>query len=273
MSVHSGLGELVASRELLSNLTLRELRGKYKRTALGWGWSLVNPLAMMAIYSLVFGILLRVPTPPGAGGLRNYPLFLLCALLPWTYLSNAMTGGMEVLVGNANLIKKTYFRREVLVVSTVLSFAVTFAIEMVVLAVAFLVFGSLVLPWLPVALAVMALLTVFATGIALMLSVLNVYFRDARHLLNIGLQLWFYATPILYPVSIVTGRASLPHWLKVAYQANPMVGFAEAMRDVLYRRQFPPLGTVGYLCLVSVAALTAGAWLFKHLEGRLAEEL
>jgi len=273
VSVLSGLVELSASRDLLSNLTLRELRGKYKRTALGWGWSLLNPLAMMATYSLVFGVLLRVPPPRGAGGLRNYPLFLLCALLPWTYLSNAMTGAMEVLVNNANLIKKTYFRREILVVATVLSFAATFGVEMLVLVVAFLAFGSFVLPWLPVAVLVVMLLTVFVTGIALMLSVLNVYFRDARHLVTIGLQLWFYATPILYPVTYVTERRSLPHWLKIAYQANPMVGFSESMRDVLYQRHVPGLATVGYLLAVSAVVFGAGVWLFARLEGRLAEEL
>ncbi|MDP9406789.1 MAG: ABC transporter permease [Actinomycetota bacterium] len=272
MTPGTALTELSASKELLANLTLRDLRGKYKRTALGWGWSLLNPLAMMAMYSLVFGVLLRIDPPVGADGLRSYPLFLLCGLLPWTFVSNGVTGGMESLLANANLIKKTWFRREVLVVSTVLSFLVSFATEMVVLAVAFLVFGSMVLPWLPAVVLLMALLTVFVTGLALLLSVVNVYFRDARYLVGIGLQLWFYATPILYPIDLVQD-SSLPGWALRLYGANPMVGFVESIRDVLYVQQVPPLGTLAYLVVVSAAVFALGARVFLRLEGRLAEEL
>ncbi|MCW2713938.1 MAG: type transporter [Frankiales bacterium] len=272
MSTREAFAELRASRELLGNLTLRELRGKYKRTALGWGWSLLNPLAMMATYSVVFSVLLKVEPPVGKDGLSSYPLFLLCGLLPWTFVSNTISAGMESLLANANLIKKTWFRREILVVSTVLSFLVSFATEMAVLTVAFLVFGAMVLPWLPAAVLVMALLAVFVTGLALLLSVLNVYFRDARYLVSIGLQLWFYATPILYPIQLVRG-ADLPGWVVSAYTANPLVGFIESLRDLLYVQRVPPLGTLTYLVVVSAASLALGAWAFSRLEGRLAEEL
>lgn len=272
MSSAGVLAELSASKELLANLTLRDLRGKYKRTVLGWGWSLLNPVAMMAVYSLVFGVLLGLTPPAGADGLRSYPLFLLCGLLPWTFVANGVTGGMESLLANANLIKKTYFRREVLVVSTVLSFLVSFSTEMLVLAVVFLVLGAMVLPWLPAVVLLMALLGVFVTGLALLLSVVNVYFRDARYLVGIGLQLWFYATPILYPIGLVRD-SSLPGWAVRLYTANPMVGFVESFRDLLYVQTLPSLGTVAYLVIVSAAALALGGWVFLRLEGRLAEEL
>jgi len=272
MSTLAGVSELVAAKELLGNLTLRELRGKYKRTALGWGWSLLNPLAMMATYSLVFSVLLKVKPPVGAGGLRNYPLFLLCALLPWTFVSGSVISGMESLVLNANLVKKTFFHRQVLVVATVLSFLASFLTEMGVLVVAFLAFGAMVLPWLTPVLLLMALLLVFVTGVALGLSVLNVYYRDARYLVGIFMQLWFYATPILYPLSVVTS-SSLDRWVKDLYQVNPMVGFVECMRDLLYERHLPPLGTLGYLVAVSVVSYLVGSTLFTRLEGRLAEEL
>lgn len=272
MSGLRGVADLGGSRELLANLTLRELRGKYKRTALGYGWSLLNPLAMMATYSLIFGLLLKVDPPVGAQGLRNYPLFLLCGLLPWTFVSNAMVGGMEALITNANLIKKTYFRREVLVAANVLSFGVGFATEMVVLAAALLAFGVMVLPWLPAVVLLMALLAAFVTGLALALSVLNVYFRDARYLIGISLQLWFYGTPILYPLQLVRD-SSLPTWTKTLYGANPMVAFVESFRDVLYVQRLPSLGMAAYLVVVSLGALAAGALCFRRLEGRLAEEL
>src|SRR4051794_2793462 len=203
------VAELVGSRDLWVNLTLRELRGKYKRSFLGWGWSLVNPLATMAIFTLVFGVLFKQNPPPGRpSGLDVFPLFLLCGLLPWNYLALSMTGGMSSLIGNANLVKKVYFPREILVAANVASWAFSLVIEMALLGVALLAFGNMILPWLPVVIVIMAIQTVFVLGIALALSVLNVYFRDLQHLIGVLLQLWFYATPIIYPVSLVATRAS-----------------------------------------------------------------
>jgi ABC-type polysaccharide/polyol phosphate export permease len=267
VSVRTGLAELASSRELLINLTLRELRGKYKRTALGWGWSLLNPLSMMLVFTLVFGVLFNIDTPVGDGGLRNYALFLMCGLLPWLFLSNAMTAGMGSLTANANLLKKTWFRREVLVVATVLSFSVSFLVEMSVLVVALLLFGVNLLPYLPL-----------ATGLSLGLSVLNVYYRDAAHFIGIFLQIWFYSTPILYPLTLVTDRAGQGglidrYSLDLLYQVNPMVGFVSVMRDLLYVAQLPSPGPVAYVTAVSLLTLVGGYALFRRLEGRLAEEL
>lgn len=273
----SKLAELTQSRELIVNLTLRELRGKYKRSFLGWTWSLLNPLSTMAIYSLVFGLILKVQIPPGdPSGLDVFPLFLLCGLLPWGFVSNAMVGGMEALVGNANLIKKVYFPREVLVLASVNSWAFSLCIEMSVLAAALLIAGNMVLPWLPLVLAVMALQMVFATGVALLLSVLNVYFRDVRHLIGILLSLWFYLTPIVYPITLVPEHTEL--WgvdvpARMLYSINPMVEFTEVYRDLLYDLRVPSWGQIGYLAAVSFAVLAFGQFVFSRLEGRLAEEL
>jgi ABC-2 type transport system permease protein len=273
----SKLAELSQSRELILNLTLRELRGKYKRSFLGWTWSLLNPLSTMLIYSLVFGVILKVQIPPGQpSGLQLFPLFLLCGLLPWNFLANGMTGGMETLVGNANLIKKVYFPREVLVLATVNSWAFSFCIEMSVLAVALLVVGNMVLPWLPLVIVVMVIEMVFVTGVALLLSVLNVYFRDTRHLIGILLSLWFYLTPIVYPVTLVPTHAhifgvGIP--ARTLYSVNPMVGFTEIYRNLLYDLRFPSWGQLGYVVVVAAATLAFGAFVFGRLEGRLAEEL
>src|SRR3954469_9766148 len=166
--------ELVSARELMVNLTLRELRGKYKRSVLGWTWSLLNPLASMIIFTIVFSFFLKVKPPVGdPSGLHNFAFFLLCGMLPWNFLSNGMMGGMSALIGNANLIKKVYFPREILVSAVVAAFDVSFLIELGVLAVAFLVVGNMVIPWIPVVLFLVALLTVFVLGIALTVSVLN----------------------------------------------------------------------------------------------------
>src|SRR5947208_12188399 len=152
----TSLAELARSRELFLNLTLRELRGKYKRSVLGWGWSLLNPLSTMLIYTLVFSVFLKVTVAPGEpSGLDVFPLFLLCGLLPWNFLGNSMTAGMDSLVSNANLIKKVFFPREVLVLATVGSWLFTFLIELAVLGVALLLAGNVILPWL--ALVVLAI--------------------------------------------------------------------------------------------------------------------
>jgi len=186
------LAELAESRELLANLTLRELRGKYKRSLLGWSWSLVNPLATMAIFTVVFLYFLKVPVPRGdPSGLHVFALFLLCGLLPWNLLANGVTGSMGAVLGNANLIKKVYFPRELLVAATVASWTVSLLVELAVLAVAMLVAGNGVLPWIPAVVVLVALQTAFVLGIGLLLGVLNVFFRDVQHFVGIVLQIWF----------------------------------------------------------------------------------
>ncbi len=204
------LADLSQSRDLLVNLTLRELRGKYKRSVLGWTWSLVNPIAQVAIFSLVFGVLLKIQIPKGhPSGIHNFPVFLFCGVLPFNFVSNGLNGGMFTLLGNAGLIKKVYFRREILVVSTVMSFVVTFAIELAVLMVFVMALGSFVLPWLPMVALLLVMLTLYTIGLGLLFSVLNVYFRDMQYLVAIGLQLWFYATPIIYPLTPRAGHQDL----------------------------------------------------------------
>jgi ABC-2 type transport system permease protein len=271
------LSELAERRELMINLTLRELRGKYKRSALGWAWSLVNPLAMMLIYSLVFGFILKIKPPVGdPSGLRNFSFFLLCGLLSWNFLSNGMTASMVALLGNANLIKKVYFPREILPASAVAAAAVSFVIELSVLIVALLLVGNMVLPWLPLVVVLVALQAVFVVGVGLTLSVLNVYFRDVQHLVNIVLQLWFYASPIVYPITLVPEHTtvwgySLP--MRALYELNPMVRFIEAYRDALYHLRFPAASDVAYLVAASVVSLGIGVWVFRRFDPRLAEEL
>jgi ABC-2 type transport system permease protein len=269
------LAELRGSRELLVNLTMREVRGKYKRTALGQAWSLVNPIATILIYTFVFGLLVKAA--PGKGdpsGVDVYGLWLACALLPWNFFASAMGTGMGSLLGNSNLIKKVYFPREVIVGSTVFSWDFTFLVELAVLAIVMLVAGAMVLPWLPVLLVLVVLLTGFALGISLALSVANVYFRDTPHFMNIFMQLWFYATPIVYPISLLQRQLHPGQdWIVTIYRLNPMERFSEAFRAVLYDARFPDWTTLGYITACALVTLVVGQWLFNRYEGRLAEEL
>jgi ABC-type polysaccharide/polyol phosphate export permease len=270
----TALAELAESKELFVNLTLRELRGKYKRSLLGWTWSLLNPLATMVIFTVVFRFFLKVEVEPGnPSGLDVFAIFLVCGLLPWNFLSNGMSGSMGALIGNSNLIKKVFFPREILVVSNIASWVVSFVLEMGVLAVVLLVAGNFVLPWLLPALALVAVQTMFVVGIGLLLSVLNVYFRDVQHLIGILLQIWFYATPIVYPISVVGEALDDSPALFTLYKLNPMVRFVEAYRDCLYDLRFPPLLDSLYLVGVSVAMLALGVFVFSRLEPKLAEEL
>jgi ABC-2 type transport system permease protein len=274
------VAELRESRSLLANLTLREIRGKYKRTVLGQGWSLVNPVATLAIYSLVFGFVLRVPVPVGRpSGVAIFPLYLACALLPWTFFNNAVTSGLGALVANANLLRKVYFWRPTLVFSAVFSWDVTFGIEMSVLVVALLIVGGMPLPWLPLLVVAIALLTLFALGIALLLSVTNVYFRDTQHFISIGMQLWFYATPIVYPYSLIQQqaermRAHGNHFpLEFLYRLNPMERFTSVFRSLLYDNTFPHWGDVIFCAAAAAVSMLIGIVVFERSQHRLVEEL
>jgi lipopolysaccharide transport system permease protein len=264
-------------RDLAVNLTLRELKGKYKRSVLGWSWSLLNPLVTALIFTMVFKVFFQAQTPPGQpSGLSNFPLWLLCGLLPWNYLANSLNGATESLVANGNLIKKVYFPRQVLVLANAASWMVPLLIEMGVLAALLLAFGNFVLPWLPMVLVLILLQSGLVVGVGLVLGAANVYFRDVKHLIGILLQASFYATPIVYPLSKVPERAELLG-LDVAvrslYRLNPMVPMVEAYRDVLYDLRFPPVGDLAYVAAWGAACLAVGLLVFSRLEPRLAEEL
>lgn len=274
------VGDLRSSRELLVNLTWREVKGKYKRTALGQLWSLANPLAQMLVYTVVFSLIIRVD--PGEGdpsGLDVFALWLMCGLLPWMFFQNVVNGGMASLVGSENLIKKVYFPRSALVVANALAATYTWSIEMAVLVVAIVIAGGNALPFLPLVVVTMAILLVFALGVALAMSIANAYFRDTQHLVTILFMVWFYLTPILYPISEVARQSDrigpLVGDITILdiYGLNPMEGFAEVFRNLLYDNRLPAGGTVLECLAWAVVAIVAGSWLFNKHQNRLAEVL
>lgn len=270
----STIAELAEARELFVNLTLRELRGKYKRSVLGWTWSLLNPLATMVIFTLVFAYFLKVKVPPGnPSGIRPFAFFLLSGLLPWNFLSNGMSGSMGALIGNSNLIKKVFFPREVLVASNVASWVVSFLLELAVLAAALLATGHFVLPWLVPVLVIVLIQTLFVVGLGLLLSVLNVYFRDVQHLIGIVLQIWFYATPIVYPINVVQDALAKHPVLFTLYKLNPMVRFVGAYHNCLYDLRLPGWQDLTYITVSAAVMLAVGVIVFVRLEPKLAEEL
>ena len=260
------------SRELLWNLTLRELRTKYRRSFLGWAWSMLNPLSQILIYGFVFGTLLGAQAPIGdPSGLDSFAFFLLCGLLPWNFFSLITSLGLGAVSSNAGLVRRVAFPREVLVFSNVLHACVQFTIEIGLLLVILLVAGSPFIPWLPVVVLTSVLLAIFATGIAMALSVLAVYFRDMSYLWAIVVQVWFWATPIVYPPTLLETEA--PAWINNVLQFNPMNGFIEVYRRCLYDAAAPGLTTMLGLVAISFVSLLIGWSIFARMSRRLPEEV
>jgi len=275
------LKEVWGSRELLFNLTSREVRGKYKRTIFGQLWSLANPLALMLIYTLVFGIIFKSnPEPGNPSGLNVFALWLLCGLLPWTFFANVVNTASGSLVGNANLIQKVSFSRIVLPLSTVGSSAYNWAFEMAVLVIALSIAGGFVLPWIPLVLVAMVLLAIFAAGVGLLFSIANVYFRDTQYLLSIVLQLWIYLSPIIYPTTLVVSKSKelggllgTPITLAGLYDLNPIVHFVAIFRALMYDNRWPD-PSEWLICLAwALVTLLLGAVVFRRNERKLAEAL
>ena len=260
------------SRDLLWNLTLRELRTKYRRSFLGWAWSMLNPLSQILIYGFVFGTLFDAKPPIGdPSGLDNYALFLLCGLLPWNFFGLVTSLGLGAVSANAGLVRRVAFPREVLVFSNALHACVQFSIEMSLLLIVFIVAGSPFYPWLPVIVLNSLLLAIFASGLALALSVLAVYFRDVSYLWAILIQVWFYATPIVYPPSLL--EANAPNWAYQLLRLNPMNGFIEVYRSCLYYASAPGWKTLLGLTITSFASLVIGWAIFHRMSRRLPEEV
>lgn len=278
---------------LVVNLTLREVRSQYKRTTLGRLWSLLNPLATIAIFSIIFGLLFRMQPHTGEhSGIQAYALWVACGLIPWTFISGGIQAAMASLTSNAGLLTKVWFPRHVLVTSSVMSLVATFSIELLVLLVIMLVAsvvaigvgGLVVLAYLPVLLLVVALTAAFVLGIGLVLSVAVVYFRDIQHLWGIVTQAWFYASGVVFTFDLVEqADASLaesgvsvfgaPIPLVEIFRLNPAYHFLEAYRAVLYDFTFPDLTTWLVMIGWSAAVLVIGALVFRRFQGRIVEEL
>lgn len=226
------LRELLGYRELIENLVMRDLKVRYKGSILGFLWSLLNPLLLMLVFTIVFTVMV-----PNAA-IPKFPAFLLCALLPWNFFSSAMVGAVNSIVHNGHLIKKVYFPREILPISVVLSSFVNFLLALPVLFLFLILFQIPFTVWLVYLPVIMAVQVVFVIGVALFLATLNVYYRDTAVILEVILQAWFFLTPVFYPAEF------LPEWhtvlgialpvRRLTYILNPMASIVASYRSVLY---------------------------------------
>jgi lipopolysaccharide transport system permease protein len=280
-SLMSYLKDVLASRELMTNLAIREIKGKYKKTLLGQLWSLANPLALMLVYTFVFSFVFRVSPGPGApSGLDSFALWLLCGLLPWLFFSRALGVGVQSLVANEALIQKVYFARVVLPIADVVAIGYNWLFEIAVLVVALLIAGAHLWLTLPYLIIAILLLFFFTIGLSLVLSIVNVYFRDTEHLIAIALQLWMYLTPVIYPLSLVQSQSEKIGGLFGSeitlieiYSLNPMEQFMSLFRSVLYDVAAPSPQTILICCGWASLALVAGIFVYSKRDRYLAEAL
>ncbi|WP_231583136.1 ABC transporter permease [Actinobaculum suis] len=261
-------------------MTLREIKGKYKGTVLGQLWSLANPIALMIVYSFVFAIVIRVKVPVGdPSGINLFVIWLMAGLLPWTFMSNVVNGAMGAITGNENLIKKVYFPRSILVFSNSLAALYQHILELGILCVVVAFLGNNIWPRLPLIVVAVVLLTAFGTGLGMLFSIANVYFRDMQHFVGIFFQLWFYASPIVYPATYVLDL-SMKHGPLFAgisvydlYSLNPFKHFADIFRTMIYDGTWPNWGQFGGIAILSILVLLFGWWIFDRHQAHLAESL
>ena len=254
------LSELWAHRELVYFLTWRDVKVRYKQTALGALWAILQPVMTMAVFALFFGRLAKVPSDG-----VPYPLFAFTALVPWMFFSNGLTQASNSLVHNANLLTKVYFPRLAIPISTVMAGALDFVLSFVVLVALVAYYGitpTANVVWLPL-FALLALVT--SLGVGLWAAAINVQFRDVRYTIPFLTQFWMFGTPVAYPSSL------LPEPWRTVFGINPMVGVVEGFRWSLVGAKTAPGPIIALSSLVAVVLLVSGAYYFRRMERTFAD--
>jgi ABC-type polysaccharide/polyol phosphate export permease len=263
----SALRELAGARELLRNLTSRELKVRYKRSTLGFLWTLLNPLLMMAVFTLVFSTAFKTT-------IEWFPVYFLSGYLPFAFFQASVMIATGSIVGNAGLITKVYFPRAVLPLSVVASQLVHLLLGIGVLLGALVVLDLAsdsadfdFVPYLPVLVLAIVLLAAFAMGMALLFSAGNTFLRDIGEFLPVGFLLWFYATPVIYQVDF------LPEDWRWVLLLNPLTYYVQLFRDALYDPHWPAPATVAAATVCAAVSLVVGWTLFVRLSERFAKEV
>lgn len=260
MKIVDKIKEIYSYRHMLYTLVKQDIRGRYKGSVLGFLWTLLNPLFMLLVYSIVFSIVFR-------NDIENYPIYLFICLMPWNCFQNSIFNGTSCVSNNASILKKVYFPREILPLATVISNIINYLFSAVIIFIALIVSGvgiSWTALFLPVILMVQA---IFTLGIIFFLSSVNVYLRDVQYMMNPIMMIWMYATPILYSVSMV------PEKYQKIYMLNPMTRLMVAYQDILYNKTLPDLKSLGITILIAITVLVLGYLSFAKLQRRFAEEV
>ncbi len=267
LAITNSATHLLSYRDLFINLVVRDLKVRYKKSALGFVWSLLNPLLMMVVFTIVFTIL-TVPT------VDNFPVFVLTGLMAWNFFANSITGAAFTVVGNSTLINKVYFPRELLPASLVASNLVNFLLTLVVLfgfILAYKIQLTAMVVLLPAIIAVQVMLTL---GVALIVSAVNVFYRDVAVVLEVGITAWFFLTPIFYQLERIPQHISflgIDVWRWV-YVLNPMASIITDYRYILLYG-LPPIRHSLFAVVESIFVLAIGYWIFHTLSPKFSEEL
>jgi ABC-type polysaccharide/polyol phosphate export permease len=247
-------------RELLKTNIKKEIRGKYKGSFLGVLWSFVNPLLTVMVYAIVFPYILKSSEP-------NYIIFLIVGIIPWTYFTTVINQGTTTVLGNASIIKKVYFPREILPISVVTSGLINFLISCIIILI-FILFSGIGFSWYLVFLPLIVLIQyIISLALVFILSAIDIYVRDIEYIVNFFVMMLFYATPILYSPSL------FPEKLKWLFNLNPMAHIINGYRDIFYYKQMPNLENLSLLLMISLGFLFIGYKVFKKLEKGFAEEV
>lgn len=254
------LREFWRHRDLTMSFTQRDIKARYKQTALGAAWAILQPFSLMVVFTVVFSRFARIPSD----GIP-YPIFAYTGLIFWSFFAKTVLGGTIAIVANANLIRKIYFPRETLLISVVLSGMFDLGVSAIIFA------GMLVYYHVPIGVAVLwvplllALQTVFALALIFLTAPMHVNFRDVGHGIPLVVQLWMFATPVAYPISVV------PETLRTAYSLNPMTPIIDGYRRAILQGLPPEPVPLVFSAVVSVTLLLAGFAAFKHAERTFAD--
>lgn len=252
--------ELYDYREMIYMLVRREIRGRYKGSVLGFFWTFLNPLLQFVVYAVVFSVLLR-------SDIEKFYAYLFIAFIPWFFNSTTILQGATCIHAQSSMVQKIYFPRMVLPIATVLTGFVNMLLSEIVVFVV-LCFSGLVPTYHVIALPVVMLTQLMLVmGIVLITSALTVYFRDLAHILDIIIMVWFYITPIVYPIDI------LPESLRAVIHFNPMTGVIHCYRQILYYRCWPDFSTMMIAAVTGLLSIGIGLVVFQHLQKGFAEEL
>jgi len=260
-------------RTLIGNLAQRELKSRYKKSVLGWAWSLINPASTLIIYTIVFGVFLKQTAPvAGNGGFSSFGLYLFAALIMWNLFNGTVIGSIAALQGAGPLLKKVYFPPECAAIANMLTVLTQTVLESAIMVVIMIALGNVSWTFLlfPV---VVLMLVLFSLGLGLMVSIWNVYFRDVGYLVGIAMNLLFYATPIIYSLEVVQNSGKHGDQVANLLRLNPMTQFTMMSRELFYTHTLPSgwsvLGTFG----VSLAMFAVGYTIFTRKALNVSEEL
>ena len=247
-------------RELLKNNVKKEIRGKYKNSALGVIWTFLNPLLQLLVYALIFPLILRSTQP-------FYVVFVCVGLVPWTFFTTSVSQSAWTIISNGNIVKKVYFPREILPISIVTSGMINFLISTLIIVAFCFIYGLGLTKYIIFFPLVLIIQYILQLAIAFILSAFTVYFRDLEHFIQIILQVMFYATPIVYAAQ------DIPAAFQIVMKLNPMAHIINGYRSIFYYQAMPDLKALFILLAISVVACIAGYFIFRKLQKGFAEEL